>query len=254
MTLRPVEDALERTFSQLAKVREAFAPTLRPREIGTVTRVSAGIARVSGLPDAGFEEQVTFPGGLTGIVFDVEETDLGVVLLGEYDHLRSGDEVTRTGRVMDVPVGHGLLGRVINPLGHPLDGRGRVESSGRLPIERPAAPIMDRAPVSVPLQTGIKVVDALVPIGRGQRELILGDRQTGKSALAVDTILNQRGQGVVSVYCAIGQRTDSTARVVGTLRATGALENTVVVAAEGSAPPGLAYTAPTPPRASRNTS
>ena len=244
MTLRPVEDALERTFSQLAKVREAFAPTLRPREIGTVTRVSAGIARVSGLPDAGFEEQVTFPGGLTGIVFDVEETDLGVVLLGEYDHLRSGDEVTRTGRVMDVPVGHGLLGRVINPLGHPLDGRGRVESSGRLPIERPAAPIMDRAPVSVPLQTGIKVVDALVPIGRGQRELILGDRQTGKSALAVDTILNQRGQGVVSVYCAIGQRTDSTARVVGTLRATGALENTVVVAAEGSAPPGLAYTAP----------
>jgi F-type H+-transporting ATPase subunit alpha len=244
MTSHPVEDALERTFTLLGKARESFEPRLAPREIGTVTQVSAGIARVSGLPDAGFEEQVAFPGGLPGIVFDVAETDLGVVLLGEHDHLRAGDEVTRSGRVMDVPVGDGLLGRVIDPLGRPLDGRGRVESSGRLPIERPAAPIMDRAPVSVPLQTGIKVVDALVPIGRGQRELILGDRQTGKSTLAVDTILNQRGQGVVSVYCAIGQRTDSTARVVGALRTKGALENTVVVAAEGSAPPGLAYIAP----------
>ena len=162
----------------------------------------------------GFEELVEFPGGVFGIAFNVDEDEIGVVLLGDYWHLHAGDEVERTGRVMDVAVGDGLLGRVIDPLGRPLDGKGPVASSERLPIERPAAPIMDRAPVTVPLQTGLKVIDALIPIGRGQRELILGDRQTGKTAIAIDTILNQRGQDVVCVYCAIGQRASAVAKAV----------------------------------------
>jgi F-type H+-transporting ATPase subunit alpha len=152
--------------------------------------------------------------------------------------------VERTGRVTDVPVGPGLVGRVINPLGVPLDEHGPLVSTERLPIERPSAPIMDRSPVTVPLQTGIKVIDALIPVGRGQRELIMGDRQTGKSAIAIDSILNQKGQNVVCVYCAIGQRASSVAKVIAKLREKGAMDYTVVVVAEGSDPPGLSYVAP----------
>ena len=244
MTAEPLGNALKLAFSALRRGREDYVPRLEPRETGSVTRLGAGIAHVAGLPGAGFEELVLFPGNLSGIVFDVNEKELGVVLLGEQGHVRTGDEVRRTGRVMDVPVGEGLLGRVMDPLGRPLDGDGPIDACARLPIERQAPPIMDRAPVTVPLQTGIKVIDALIPIGRGQRELILGDRQTGKTTIAVDTILNQPGQGVLCVYCAIGQRTAATAKVVATLRAQGALANTVVVVAEGSAPPGLAYIAP----------
>jgi F-type H+/Na+-transporting ATPase subunit alpha len=166
------------------------------------------------------------------------------VLLGEYADLHAGDEVERTGRVMDVAVGDGLLGRVIDPLGRPLDGNGPVASNERLPIERPAAAIMDRAPVTVPLQTGLKVVDALIPVGRGQRELILGDRQTGKTAIATDTILNQRGKNVLCVYCAIGQRASSVAKVVANLREKGAMHYTVVIVAEGNDAPGLIYITP----------
>jgi F-type H+-transporting ATPase subunit alpha len=215
-----------------------------PREVGTITSVSTGIARVSGLPGVGFEELVTFPGGTFGIAFNVDEDEIGVVLLGEYWHLRAGGEVQRTGRVMDVAVGAGLLGRVIDPLGRPLDGNGTVVADGRLPIERPAAPIMDRAPVTVPLQTGLKVIDALIPIGRGQRELLLGDRQSGKTAIALDTILNQRNQNVLCVYCAIGQRASAVAKAVAVLQEKGAMEHTVVVVTEGNDPPGLAYIAP----------
>ena len=196
------------------------------------------------MPSVGFEELLKFPGGVFGIAFNVDEDEIGVVLLGEYWHLHAGDEVERTGRVMDVAVGDGLLGRVIDPLGRPLDGHGPVAASERLPIERPAPPIMDRAPVTVPLQTGLKVIDALIPIGRGQRELILGDRQTGKTAIAIDTILNQRGQDVVCVYCAIGQRASAVAKAVATLREKGAMDYTVVVVTEGNDPPGLAYIAP----------
>ena len=174
----------------------------------------------------GFEELLEFPGGVFGIAFNVDEDEIGVVLLGEYSHLHAGDEVERTGRVMDVAVGEGLLGRVIDPLGRPLDARGPVAASGRLPIERPAAPIMDRAPVTVPLQTGLTVVDALIPIGRGQRELILGDRRTGKTAIAIDTIINQRDRNVVCVYCAIGQRASAVAKVVASLREKGAMDYT----------------------------
>lgn len=235
---------LDAAFQCIREAREAFTPTLQAREIGHVSNVATGIARVTGLPNVGFEELVKFPGGLYGIAFDLGETDIGVVLLGDYWHLQAGDEVERTGRVMDVPVGTDVLGRVINPLGEALDDRGTLTCVQRLPIERPAASIMDRAPVSVPLQTGIKVIDALVPIGRGQRELILGDRQTGKTTIAVDTILNQHDQNVVCIYCAIGQRASAVAKVVASLREHGAMAYTTVVVSKGNDPPGLTYIAP----------
>jgi F-type H+/Na+-transporting ATPase subunit alpha len=239
-----LHDVFDRTFAAISQVRKEFALQLTPREVGRITSVSTGIAKVVGLPGVGFEELVQFPGGVFGIAFNVDEDEIGVVLLGDYWQLHAGDEVQRTGRVMDVAVGDRLLGRVIDPLGRPLDGNGPVNSSRRLPIERPAPPIMKRAPVTVPLQTGLKVIDALIPIGRGQRELILGDRQTGKTAIAIDTILNQRGQDVVCVYCAIGQRASAVAKVVANLREKGAMDHTVVVVTEGNDPPGLAYIAP----------
>ena len=243
-TPNSLKSIFDGAFTGLSQGREAFTPQLSPREVGRIIGVSTGIARVSGLPGVGFEELVRFPGDVYGIAFNVDENEIGVVLLGDYWHLHAGDEVERTGRVMDVAVGEGLLGRVINPLGAPLDGNGPVSSRERLPIERPAAPIMDRAPVTVPLQTGLKVIDALIPIGRGQRELILGDRQTGKTTIAIDTILNQRGRDVLCVYCAIGQRASASAKAVATLREQDAMEYTVVVVTEGNDPPGLAYIAP----------
>lgn len=239
-----LQAVFDSAFSGIARVRETFTAQLRLREVGTITSVSTGIARVSGLPGVGFEELLAFPGGVFGIAFNIDEDDIGVVLLGDYWNLHAGDRVERTGRVMDVAVGEALLGRVIDPLGRPFDGGGPVVASRRLPIERPAAPIMDRAPVTVPLQTGLKVIDALIPIGRGQRELILGDRQTGKTAIAIDTILNQRGRNVLCVYCAIGQRSSSVAKAVALLREKGAMDYTVVVVTEGNDPPGLAYIAP----------
>lgn len=239
-----LQGALDHTFASLHQGREAYQSHLNPKEVGTITRVSTGIAMVSGLPGVGYDELLKFPGQVFGIAFNVDETEIGVVLLGDYSRLQAGDTVERTDRVMDVIVGDGLLGRVIDPLGRPLDNQGPVAASARLAIERPAAPIMDRAPVTVPLQTGLKVVDALIPIGRGQRELILGDRQTGKTAIAIDTILNQRGQDVVCVYCAIGQRASAVAKAVAVLRDKGALAYTVVMVTEGNDPPGLAYIAP----------
>jgi F-type H+-transporting ATPase subunit alpha len=244
MASETLQDTFDQTFASIGRAREAHAPQLNPREVGTVTSLSTGIARVSGLPGVGYEEVVKFPGELYGIAFNVDEDEIGVVLLGDHSQLHAGDEVERRGHVMDVPVGEGLIGRVINPLGRPLDGKGLLHSDKRLPIERPAPHIMDRAPVTVPLQSGIKVVDALVPIGRGQRELILGDRQTGKTAIAIDTILNQRGQDVLCVYCAIGQRASAVAKAVASLRDNGAMDYTVVVVTEGNDPPGLSYIAP----------
>ena len=239
-----LEAVIDGVFAGLGQAREAFRARLKPREVGTITSIATGIAKISGLPGVGFDELVMFPGGVLGIAFNVDEDEVGVVLLGEYWHLHAGDEVQRTGRVMDVGVGEGLLGRVFDPLGRPLDGKGLVVASARLPIERPATPIMDRSPVTVPLQTGLKVIDALIPIGRGQRELILGDRQTGKTAIAIDTILNQRGQNVICVYCAIGQRASAVAKAIANLREKGGMDHTVVVVTEGNDPPGLAYIAP----------
>jgi F-type H+/Na+-transporting ATPase subunit alpha len=239
-----LQTVFDRVFAGISQAREAFTPQLTAREVGTIASVATGIAKVSGLPGVGSDELVTFPGEVLGIAFNVDADEIGVVLLGEYSHLHAGDEVQRTGRVMDVAVGEGLLGRVIDPLGRPLDDKGPVASSRRLPIERPAPAIMDRAPVTVPLQTGLKVIDALIPVGRGQRELILGDRQTGKTAVAIDTILNQRNHDVLCVYCAIGQRSSAVAKAVATLRGKGAMDYTVVLVTEGSDPPGLAYIAP----------
>ena len=239
-----LQAVLDGAFDHMSQARERFTPQLDLHEIGTITTVSTGIATVEGLPGAGYDELLEFPGGVFGIAFNLDEHEIGVVLLGDYAHLQAGDEVKRTGRVMDVPVGDGLLGRVVDPLGRPLDGKGAVASDERLPIERPAARIMDRAPVTVPLQTGLKVIDALIPIGRGQRELILGDRQTGKTAIAIDTILNQRGKDMLCVYCAIGQRASAVAKAVAVLSEKGAMEYTVVVVTGGNDPPGLAYIAP----------
>ena len=240
----PSQAAIERAFAAMREARCKFAPALLPEEVGTIISVATGVAQVSGIPGVGFDELVRFPGDVFGIAFNVDQDQVGVVLLDDYWRLSAGDQVRRTGRVMDVAVGEGLLGRVVDPLGRPLDGLGPPASSARLPIERPAAAIMERAAVRVPLQTGVKVIDALIPIGRGQRELILGDRQTGKTAIAIDTILNQRGQGVVCVYCAIGQRASAVAKAVATLRAQGAMAYTIVVVTEGNQPPGLAYIAP----------
>lgn len=239
-----LRSAFDRRFAAIGEAREAFASQLEPGEIGTISSISTGIARVSGLRNAGSDELLLFPGNAFGIAFNLDQDEIGVVLLGEYSHLHAGDEVERTGRVMDVAVGDGLLGRVIDPLGRALDGGGAVVASARLPIERPAAAIMDRAPVSVPLQTGLKVIDTMVPIGRGQRELILGDRRTGKSAIAIDTILNQRGRDVVCIYCAIGQRASGVAKTIAGLRENKAMSYTVVVVTEGNDPPGLAFIAP----------
>jgi len=232
-------------FSAIRKGREGFVPSLESREIGIVIRVSTGIAIVSGLPGVGYDELVSFPNGLMGIAFNVDEGEVGVVLLGAQAGLRAGDEVTRTRRVTDIAVGDCLLGRIIDPLGRPIDGLGPFPAdSARRSVERAAPSIMDRAPVEVPLQTGIKIVDAIIPIGRGQRELILGDRQIGKTAIAIDSILNQKDKNVLCVYCAIGQRASSVAKVIAKLRESRALEYTVVVVSEGNDPPGLAYITP----------
>jgi len=235
---------LESIFARIGHAAAAFTPELKPRDVGTIASVSTGIAMVSGLPSVSSEELLEFPGGVFGIAFNIDSDEIGVVLLGDFWHLQAGDPVQRTGRVMDVGVGYSLLGRVIDPLGRPLDDLGPVTADQRLPIERAAASIMDRLPVTQPLQTGVKVIDALIPIGRGQRELIMGDRQTGKTTIAIDTILNQKDQDVLCVYCAIGQRAAAVAKLVATLRSKGGLDYTVVLVTEGNDAPGLTYIAP----------
>jgi F-type H+/Na+-transporting ATPase subunit alpha len=214
------------------------------RQIGTVRQIGHGIALISGLPDAQSEELLRFPGDVLGVVFNLDPAEIGVILLSQGKHLKSGDEVHRTNRVLDVGVGDALLGRVVDPVGRPLDNQGPVRTTNRLPIERESPSIMHRIPVTVPLQTGIKVIDATVPIGRGQRELILGDRQTGKTAIALDTIINQKDQGVICVYCAIGQRSSGVAKLIDDLREHEAMDYSVVVVAAGEEPPGLQFIAP----------
>ncbi len=235
---------LDNTFAAFDQATEEARPRLQTREVGHVSYVGHGIARVQGLPGVQAEELIRFPGGLTGMAFNLDAAEVGVILLGDSQHLRAGDEARRMHRVLDVPVGEGMLGRVLDPTGRPLDGRGPIPSIERWPVERPVTPIMDRAPVTVPLQTGIKAIDALIPVGRGQRELILGDRQTGKTAVALDTILNQADKNVLCVYCAVGQRSSAVAGVIADLRARGAMEYTTVIVAAGENPPGLEFIAP----------
>jgi F-type H+-transporting ATPase subunit alpha len=231
-------------FTALEAARHAQKTPPAMQERGVVTFVGHGIVRVSGLPDIYAEELVRFPGQAEGIALDLTDNEVGVVLLSRGQDLRAGQEALRTGRVLDIPVGDALCGRVVDPLGRPLDEFGPVRCHQRRAVERPAPPIMQRAPVTTPLQTGIKAIDALIPVGRGQRELLLGDRQTGKTALALDTILNQHDKDVLCVYCAIGQRSSSVAGVIAELRKYGALAYCTVVVAAGEDPPGLAFIAP----------
>lgn len=240
----PLATAIDQALDRLAGLAGQDASRLAIREVGTVRSVGHGIAVLSGLPGVRSEELVEFPGGVLGMAFNLDEHEIGAILLGESPLLKAGDEARRTGRVTDVPVGYGLLGRVIDPTGRPLDRHGPLHAFVRWPIERNAPGILDRAPVSVPLQTGLKVVDALVPIGRGQRELIMGDRQTGKSTVALDTILHQRDQDVICVYCAIGQRSAAVAHVLSELQRHGALAYSVIVVAAGEQAPGLQFIAP----------
>src|SRR5690554_727849 len=244
MKLTDLDQTLEDTFQEISESRNDFDPKIQFREMGVVKSVSAGVATVTGLPGTGFEELLEFPNNLFGMAFSLDKDEIGVVLLGRNDGLKAGDTVLRTHRVADIPVGEELIGRVIDPLGNPMDNKGPVSFQQRYPIERPAPPIMSRAAVNSPLQTGIKVIDAIIPIGRGQRELILGDRETGKTSIAIDAILNQHDKNVLCVYCAIGQRTAAVAKVISELTAKGAMEYTVVVVSEGNNSPGLQYLTP----------
>jgi len=235
---------LDATFGVFDRALESHKAELKSEEVGTLTFVGQGIARVDGLAGVKSEELLRFPGDLVGMAFNIDPTEVGVVLLDESQGLSAGAEVRRTGRVLDIPVSDALLGRIVDPLARPLDGHGPVRAAERRAIEREARPIMDRAPVTVPLQTGLKVVDALIPIGRGQRELILGDRQTGKTAIALDTILNQHDKDVVCIYCACGKRGSAVAGVVASLREHDAMAYSIVVVATEEDPPGWQFAAP----------
>ncbi len=223
---------------------EGWSPELTAATVGYVISVGDGVARVSGLPGVMANELLEFPGGLLGVALNLDEESIGAVLMGEAFHVQEGDEVQPTGRVLSVPVGDGLLGRVVDPLGHPLDGKGAIPTTERRLLEVQAPSVVQRKPVHQPLQTGIKAIDAMTPIGRGQRELIIGDRQTGKTALVVDTIINQAGQSVKCIYVAIGQKASTVAEVVESLTEAGAMEYTVVVNAAASAPAALQMYAP----------
>ncbi|MFP6597569.1 MAG: F0F1 ATP synthase subunit alpha [Candidatus Hydrogenedentota bacterium] len=221
-----------------------YESTVDIREVGTVIQASDGIARIYGLEHAMAGELLEFPHDIRGLVLNLEEDNVGAVLFGEYEKISEGDTVKRTGRIASVPVGDALVGRVVNALGDPVDGRGPIETTEFNPVERIAPGIVDRQPVKEPLQTGLKSVDSMVPIGRGQRELIIGDRQTGKTAVALDTIINQKKTGVVCIYVAIGQKRSTVARVVEELKSQGAMGYTIVVTASASETAPLQYLAP----------
>lgn len=239
MSIRP-----EEISSLIKKQIEQYQADIEVVEVGTVIQVGDGIARVHGLEKVMAGELLEFANGVMGMALNLEADNVGVVILGPYTEIREGDQVKRTGRIMEVPVGEALLGRVVNPLGQPIDGRGPIETTQFRPIESPAPGVMDRRSVHEPMQTGIKSIDAMVPIGRGQRELIIGDRQTGKTAIALDTIINQRGKDVICIYVAIGQKQSTVAGVVAKLRKADALDYTIVVSAGASDPAPLLFIAP----------
>jgi F-type H+-transporting ATPase subunit alpha len=241
---KTLTECVDDTFEKLDTVLSKHKQKLEPEEIGIVHFVGRGIAQVGGLSNVRSEELVSFPGDLMGMVFNVDPKEIGVIMLDASEHIHAGDEVQRTGRVLDVPVGDALLGRVIDAIGRPLDNLGDIPAAERFPVEREAPPIMHRDPVTVPLQTGIKAIDALIPIGRGQRELILGDRQTGKTAIAMDTIINQRDKDVICIYCAISKQSSDVAKTIAALREHKALDYSIVVVAAGEEPPGLQFVAP----------
>ncbi|NLM42325.1 MAG: F0F1 ATP synthase subunit alpha [Firmicutes bacterium] len=239
MAMRPDE-----IVAILRRQIEEFEADLQVEDLGSVLMVGDGIARVYGLEKALAGELLEFPGGTYGMVLNLEQDNIGVVILGPYEHIKEGDPVKRTKRVVQVPVGEAMIGRVVNPLGQPLDGKGPIKTDKFRPIEAKAPGVVDRVSVNQPLQTGLKAIDSMVPIGRGQRELIIGDRQTGKTAIAVDTILNQKGQDVICIYVAIGQKASTVAAVVDTLNKHGAMDYTMVVSATASEPSPLLFVAP----------
>jgi len=239
MKLRP-----EEITAIIKQQIERYQVDLNVDDVGTVIEVGDGIARIHGLEKAMAGELLEFPGGVYGMVLNLEEDNVGAVLLGGELLIKEGDTVRRTGRIMQVPVGEAMIGRVVNAIGQPLDGKGPINTNEFRPVEYRAPGIADRQSVKEPLQTGIKAIDAMIPIGRGQRELIIGDRGTGKTAIAIDTIINQKGQGVICIYVAIGQKSSTVARVVRTLEEAGAMEYTIVVAATASDSAPLQYLAP----------
>src|SRR5687767_561340 len=232
-------------ISDLIKQRiDNFKSATEARNVGTIVSVTDGITRIHGLADARYGEMLEFPGNTFGLALNLEQDSVGAVVLGEYKSLKEGDSVKTTGRILEVPVGPELLGRVVDALGNPIDGKGPINASKTAPIERVAPGVIYRKSVSQPVQTGYKAVDSMIPIGRGQRELIIGDRQTGKTALAVDTIINQKGSGIKCVYVAIGQKNSSIANVVRKLEEHGALAHTIIVAAAASDSAAMQYVAP----------
>ncbi len=239
-----LRDILTYTFDTLDRVSEAQKAQLRILEVGDVAYVGPGTARVTGLTGVKADEILYFDRDVQGMAFNVDRDEIGVILMEGSEKVKAGSEVWRSNQVMNVPVDEALIGRILNPRAQPMDGLGSVPAENQLPIERPAPEIMDRAPVTVPLQTGLKVVDALIPIGRGQRELILGDRQTGKTAVAIDTIINQRNTGVICIYCGIGKRSSAVAKVIADLRQYNAMDYSIVVFATEEDPPGLQFIAP----------
>jgi F-type H+-transporting ATPase subunit alpha len=225
-------------ISQLIKERiDKFEAAAEARDVGTVIMVTDGIVRIHGLADARYGEMLEFPGNTFGMALNLEQDSVGAVVLGDYKHITEGDTVKTTGRILEVPVGEALLGRVVDALGNPIDGKGPIETTETSPIEKVAPGVIERQSVSQPVQTGLKSIDSMVPIGRGQRELIIGDRQTGKTALAIDTIINQVGTGIKCIYVAIGQKASSIAGVVRKLEEFGAMEHTIVIAAAAADSP-----------------
>lgn len=238
------DQLLETIASELRNRIESFSPIYESHSVGNVIEASDGIARVDGLSDVRSQELVEFQNGVMGIALNLETDKVGVIVMGEYTHITEGLEVRATGKIASVPVGEALIGRVVNALGVPIDGKGPIKSSKYRPIERIAPGVVDRKGVNTPVQTGIKAIDSMIPIGRGQRELIIGDRQTGKTAIALDTIINQKGKDLVCIYVAIGQKMSQVAQVIATLEKYGAMAHTVVVVATASDPAALQYIAP----------
>jgi hypothetical protein len=242
--VKPLSIKAEEISSLIKQQLEHYDDKLDISEVGVVTYVGDGIARAHGLNDVLSGELLKFDNGSYGIAQNLESNDVGIIILGQFDNIREGDRVQRTGRIMEVPVGDALIGRVVNPLGQPVDGLGEIKTDKSRPIEAKAPGVMDRQSVDQPLQTGIKAIDALVPIGRGQRELIIGDRKTGKTSLAIDTILNQKGQDVICIYVAVGQKESTVRTQVETLKRFGAMDYTIVVEAGPSEPAPMLYIAP----------
>ena len=239
MSIRP-----EEISSILKQQIEEYQANVDVSQVGTVITVGDGICRIYGLDDAMAGEMLEFENGVKGLALNLEEDNIGCVILGSYKEIREGQQVKRTGRIMEVPVGKALIGRVVDPLGNPLDGKGAIVTNKYRPLEFLAPGVLTRQSVNEPLQTGIKSIDAMVPIGRGQRELIIGDRQTGKTAIAIDTILNQKGQDVICIYVAVGQKASTVASVVKKLEENGAMDYSIVVSASASEPAPLLYVAP----------